>query len=361
MSLIKRSIIPALTRLLPLIVGLALAAPGCGGEETCGPASCKGCCDVSGTCVEGSATAACGYAGQGCTACQSGESCKAGQCIAACDPLGCPSGCCQGSECKPGTASDACGKGGLSCLICDGGKSCVSQQCVAGACDASTCADGCCQAGQCLPGNTKAACGKGAVACAPCVGTDDCVDKSCQAGACGPGSCAGCCEAGACQAGNTEAACGAGGQACTACPSGSSCTAGQCDVSPTSEWKVTVVSAEVLLATAGGKVWDPGALPGFLEPDVFVELISGTQKGNSGTKDNTNTPLFNDLVITAKASELKQSVIVKVWDEDPIPPDQLIGTCNVTFNGTDLLAGTFTVTDCGGIDAKTVNFSFAPK
>jgi hypothetical protein len=313
--------------------------------------------------VDGTADDACGSGGGSCVACQGNESCVNKACaVAVCGPSSCPNGCCQGTKCLTGDDNSACGKDGVACVACKSTEICSDYRCVAGTCDASTCPSGCCDAKQCKPGDTKAFCGTGGAACTACTGTDDCVNKTCTAPPCGPATCAGCCDSsGTCQKGDTTAACGTGGNTCTACAKGMTCSAGKCDADPTSEWKVTVVSAEILKQSAGGKVWDQGALPGFVEPDVYVKVTSGGNSGKTKTKDNTYLPMFNQQVLTAKAKDLGQAVKVEVYDEDPIPPDQLIGSCNVTFSGTDLQAGSFTLNDCGGTDAKNVKFSFAPK
>ena len=56
------------------------AAPAGDGGAPCGPPTCVGCCDSTGTCAPGGATTACGSNGMTCSNCGSGT-CGAGVCI----------------------------------------------------------------------------------------------------------------------------------------------------------------------------------------------------------------------------------------------------------------------------------------
>ena len=52
------------------------------GAGTCGPATCGGgCCDLDGTCRDGSELGACGSSGAACMACGTGQLCERGSCI----------------------------------------------------------------------------------------------------------------------------------------------------------------------------------------------------------------------------------------------------------------------------------------
>jgi len=207
-----------------------------------------------------------------------------------------------------------------------------------------------------MPGNTNGACGTGGVACTLCAATSPCTNKQCSGVGCGPGSCAGCCDGATCEPGNTLTVCGKGGIACQVCATYQLC-GNQCDLDPDSTWGVTVVDAEILKPPLG-KDWDPGSFPGFIEPDVYVEAKSGTQSGKTGTEDNTQTPFWNKQVFVAKASELQQSLNLKVVDEDPVPPDQTIGQCTEPIAAAELVVGARIVSNCGGADVVKINLTF---
>ncbi|MBX5480467.1 MAG: hypothetical protein IRZ16_01270 [Myxococcaceae bacterium] len=67
---------------------LALSAstacgPTAGSPGGCSEVTCAGCCAEDGTCVAQTSATACGAAGAACVACQEGETCEAGACVAA--------------------------------------------------------------------------------------------------------------------------------------------------------------------------------------------------------------------------------------------------------------------------------------
>jgi hypothetical protein len=310
--------------------------------------------------MPGNTDNACGTGGLACLVCKGGESCVDGQCTTntPCDPVSCSTGCCQDGLCLPGTAQDACGTGGLACVACPSDQLCIEGECGLGTCDANTCPNGCCDGNTCEPGNTDEACGTGGAACAVCTDPDHCVSQACGTAPCSTSTCTGCCDTqGVCQTGDTREACGTGGKACKVCQGSNSCVNGNCAWDPQAEWKVTVVSATISPA----KIWDQGALPGFVEPDVFIEVSCAGKSGKTGTTDNTYSPAFNDEVITATAQQLGVGVNVQVYDEDPIPPDQMMGSCNTAFAKVNLEQGSFTVFNCGGPDVQNIQFSFAIK
>jgi len=158
-------------------------------------------------------------------------------------------------------------------------------------------------------------------------------------------------------AGNTSQACGGSGGPCTACATYQSCSGGKCNIDPNSDWKVTVVNAGV---DPSSGPWDPGAPLTFVNPDPYVKVTSGGLSGETGTENDTFSPLFNDMVLTAKAKDLTTLVNIRTYDEDPIPPDQIMGDCSLPFTYGDLAAGTRTVAPCGA-SVTAVNFTFAPK
>jgi len=153
------------------------------------------------------------------------------------------------------------------------------------------------------------------------------------------------------------AACGSGGQPCQACGTFQVCGSTKCDIKPDSSWAVTVLDGEILKPPLG-KDWDPGALPGFLEPDVYVEVKTGAQSGDTKSDDNTHNPYWNKQVLTAQAKDLMLAVNLKVMDEDLVPPDQLMGQCTVAIAEAELTAGARTVVNCGGSDVMKINLTF---
>jgi hypothetical protein len=399
-----------LKEMLPITLTLTLTMVACGDSTSfdplCGPQSCSGCCDLQGNCQDGITSNACGTGGASCSACPAGESCIGGQCLS-CDQSTCPTGCCQGGQCLPGDAASACGKGGLACQVCKEGESCVDGQCTTfgpcnpttcpngcckggqcmsgtsqtacgtgglacvfcaidqicaegscGTCDATTCADGCCEGNRCRPGNTDELCGTGGAACEACSDKEQCDSQACGPAPCGPKTCTGCCDAqGTCQTGDTDQECGTGGKACETCQGSLFCINNSCAWDPQAEWTVTVVSATI----NPFMVWDQGAFPGFIEPDVFMEVSCGGNSGKTDTTPNTYSPAFNEEVVTAKAKQLEIGVNIQVYDEDPFPADQLMGSCNISFPKASLEQGWFTVFNCGGPYVQNIQFSFAMK
>src|SRR5688572_24760797 len=61
----------------------------------CAPATCNGCCDEMGACVEGTTQAACGLYGVACHICSPEGACQNGACTAECTASNC-NGCCDG-------------------------------------------------------------------------------------------------------------------------------------------------------------------------------------------------------------------------------------------------------------------------
>lgn len=60
---------------LGLVFGVA-----CGSKPPCDASTCAGCCDVSGQCLGGTASAACGTGGSACVACTGAQTCGQGRC-----------------------------------------------------------------------------------------------------------------------------------------------------------------------------------------------------------------------------------------------------------------------------------------
>jgi hypothetical protein len=310
---------------------------------------------------------ACGASGGPCQECQPGQTCDNGNCASAtkCDATSCPNGCCAGDQCQAGDTDAACGKGGVACQACQPpATTCIEQACGGGTCNATTCPDGCCSTkDECLPGNIKTACGTGGAACQECTGSDECTNQVCgPPGGCGASNCPnGCCEGSTCQPGTDVTACGTGGAACQVCTGSQKCTNGKCTSDPQTKYEVKVVSA-VIEPPPIGKNWDPDAvIPLYEPPDCFVKVTAGSASGKTGTKDNTHTPQFNDVVFTTTAQNLLGPMLVQVYDEELILAPTLMGQCTVNVNQNDLNAGLYNVLNCGGFDVKVVNLTFAAK
>lgn len=75
---------PRILFLVATVTALSLiGCSGGGGESTCGPDTCPGCCTLDGHCETGSSDSACGTSGATCAACGTGEQCNAfGRCEA---------------------------------------------------------------------------------------------------------------------------------------------------------------------------------------------------------------------------------------------------------------------------------------
>lgn len=335
---------------------LIFASCGDQAEGECGPSNCAGCCDSAGNCFSGESPAACGLSGSLCVACEAGKECSGGRCESACGPFNCASGCCMGAQCMLGGTNDACGRGGAACVVCGENQICSNGAC-GEPCDPSNCPDGCCdESNTCQSGVTKEACGTGGATCSLCNPDELCLEKQCLPSECLGGTCSGCCRNNQCMNGYTNQDCGKGGGLCKTCGTDQTCIEGVC-MAPESLWEVTLES--VLIDES--KTWDPYPIPGTEPPDVYVVVETSQQIAQSQTKDNVFNPTFNELLFTATLSELTQNVNIKVWDEDDILADALIGECDVAFNQVQLYNGYHTIVNCGGTDAKEVNFSFAIK
>ncbi|MFT3712203.1 MAG: hypothetical protein QM817_31550 [Archangium sp.] len=158
--------------------------PTGGGGATCSPANCAGCCTSGGFCQAGDNTAACGSGGNLCQACSGGRACSNGLCVTppSCSPANCAGCCNSGGTCLSGTTNASCGFGGDACVSCGSGETCTTNQCVSTTCSAANCA-GCCSAsGTCMTGTTLAACGINGATCNVCSGTQTCSTGQCTGG-----------------------------------------------------------------------------------------------------------------------------------------------------------------------------------
>ncbi|MGC4113524.1 MAG: hypothetical protein QM765_02425 [Myxococcales bacterium] len=294
------------------------AGPGCAagthcvsGACVCDPTTCKdGCCSSDNKCHSPPTLAACGTAGESCTACGFGAdacssegACRCGSgpecgpglhCVSGacqCDATSC-SGCCGPTGCVEVPSALACGKAGGECKGCDstvadrcldgacscnGGPACADGQRCTGAgcvCDPTSCPDGCCSGNVCQGGDALSMCGTGGAPCAVCDSSSDgCVAGACVCGsgpacktgtvcsagacACDQASCTGCCEASGC-ATSTFDHCGAAGAPCVTCDLRSN----QCQL-PTGECGCNggPPCETGLHCTATGCVCDPASCP----------------------------------------------------------------------------------------------------
>lgn len=212
------------------------------------------------------------------------------------------------------------------------------------ACSPLNCAGCCSSVTGCVSVPNDTACGYGGMACKACKANEKCIGGVCQSTTCGPTNCTGCCDAaGKCQPGTTNDACGTGGATCTKCGSSSTCTSGKCQSTGPKMYKVTLVSATVSGCGLGDTC------------DAFVVLKVGNTTKTSATKDDTNTPVWKEYMLTESDTNLQKGFSVTVYDED-LAFDDTIGTCTPTISAAVLSAGKL-VTTCG--NASKLTFTFA--
>jgi hypothetical protein len=339
---------------------------GSGSGSNCSFENCDGCCDGD-RCITTTTAAKCGLPGEACEACDSGDTCAAGQCVPVADCSNCDGCCLNGTQCLPGDSLNACGAGGAACTACGAGTGCDSDTgtCKPIDCDASNC-DGCCnQNGVCIPlgQQTLGACGNDGDACEVCSGA---------ASACTQGTCVvdqpcleicddGCCTAtGQCIpfADQDDNECGGAGtpEVCGACNPALSCVMGDCVADLA--WRVNVVSA-VIAATKAGAAWDSALFSDPL-PDPYIGLALGNDTfldGFTDTIDNTLTPNWNEPMGTYLQSDLiAQGLLINVRDSDGLGVFESIGACVIAITAQDITAGFVVRPTCGY--ASNVRISF---
>ncbi|MCK5798225.1 MAG: hypothetical protein KAI47_13625, partial [Deltaproteobacteria bacterium] len=333
-------------------------------NPTCNATTCpKGCCDDTGACVPGTASANCGKGGQACSQCGSNLACVLQKC--SCTATSC-SGCCEGDVCKAGSDVAACGTAGAVCVKCQVPKKCVSGQCLED-CSFLTC-PGCCNGTTCMDPTNVSNCGAYGSQCTQCGGSDVCEKGTCNdATKCSKTNCPnGCCKDGVCQVGTLNGACGEGGDTCELCGEHLYCGVDpywgtqECLANNASTWDVIV--SKVVLDANPAKPWDS-----FLEkpgPDVFVEITVGGKTGRTSVKNNEFTPVFDEFVLTASAKDLGTKIRYEIRDDDTFGSD-LIGDCTDVIYPSELKNGYIEISGCGGKptnkDVISVSFKFVVK
>jgi hypothetical protein len=211
--------------------------------------------------------------------------------------------------------------------------------------DAGDCSGCLADDGSCVPGTSASACGVGGGSCRACSGDEACDQGTCVVLGCGPDTCDGCCSGDTCLAGNSAAACGGEGAACVDCGDGFGCEGGACQVALDSRWDVTIVSGTVSETNAANETWDPtGGLPD-LHVDVFIGLGDQARKVTSGTKDNTLSPVWNEIVLTdVTARVLLDRLLFRPIDSD-FDTDDVVGECQVSLD-SGLFDGSNHTLDC---------------
>jgi len=291
-------------------------------------AGCEGCLDGTGACISGDQLEACGAAGMACIACNPGESCAEGQCLAppGCDETSC-AGCCMGDACVETPLDSACGSGGGECTTCESPATCRGGSCQL-PCDEFC--DGCCDGETCVAAadiNTVS-CGVDGATCTMCGDEEACDGGVCVDIGCAS-TCAGCCDGSTCIDPPTAAACGLGGSACFGCGTRGTCSGeGRCEVDPETLWDVTVLDAVVPELNGEGGAWDPfGGLP---DPYITGLADSGAAAvtGQSTPRGNTLMPAWPEIFLTGvrAGALLGGGLSVGMYDDD-YDADDTIGAC----------------------------------
>jgi hypothetical protein len=189
-------------------------------------------------------------------------------------------------------------------------------------CDTSSCPNGCCRNGQCVTDRNDQACGNGGVMCAPC----------------GP---------------------------CLRCGS-----VGACEPDPSSNWKITCVSARVSATKPNGQVWDPAySSPPQSNADSFCRL--DTQDGRSRSspiKMDTLTPVWNADVTPTSGGGLTANLLlgqgqwtITVLDDDPaVPTTETICTVMPQLTATSLGSGMLDFSNVGSCIDLTLTVACVP-
>ncbi len=163
----------------------------------------------------------------------------------------------------------------------------------------------------------------------------------------GCAGCEGCCHNGTCLEWyqQSDTACGLGGVGCLPCPNRLSCGYGVCDqLADNAQFEIVIDHLQVSTTNSVGDAWD--AFGG--APDPFVCVGSGcttyfedtfTCNWSNGTIGYTNPVRFTGY-------ELKQGVVMEVWDQD-VSSHDLMGRTTLYFN--EYSASGYVVGAFGGV------------
>jgi hypothetical protein len=215
-----------------------------------------------------------------------------------CTPASCP-GCCINNLCQQGFSKSACGSSGLPCMACKANESCKAGSCVG--CSPESCPNGCCD------------------------------------------------EALTCQKGTTKEACGSNGQRCESCSSLENCAEQRCSTPGEALYKITLVGGNMKDST-----WSVCGFAEWSDCDLYVILSVGNATAESQIVEDTNSPTWNEYLLTAKESSLLSSfnVLVRDWDSiDYVTVDE----CDLKIDESILSKKDFT-TPCG--DHMELTFRF---
>lgn len=217
-------------------------------------------------------------------------------------------------------------------------------------CSPTSC-PGCCRGASCMAGNGTGACGTGGNPCQTCTGDEMCQAGSCIPPKCDDTTCAGCCgKSNACKPGSSAGACGSKGVPCETCDSDKICADGVCTIKGPTMYKVTLVSAKVT-----GAAWLVCGFAEFSDCDLYLILKVGSASAQSTTLWNSQSPVWNEYLLTATETALIGSFNVEVRDDDSPLGSVQVGSCSPKVTSSQLSGGQLIV-DCG--DAKSVTFSF---
>lgn len=240
----------------------------------CPGGACSGCRDMGGTCQVGNTNVSCGRFGLACSACQAGQTCLGGKCVASCSAT--CSGCCDPTnQCQTGGSTAACGSAGGMCIACAPQESCIVGQCKRPAGVACT-ASAQCASALCLLDFGSSTQGRCRDACTS------------------PGS-----------------ACGSGG-VCMPVSSGGACVPA---ATPTSQWRIFMQSAQVRPLS-----FDTIGAP---DPYACVTTTAVARVCNSYVSDTYNPVWTSYVGGVYQWSDLASATLGFFDDDSPFGPDSI--------------------------------------
>jgi len=239
-----------------------------------------------------------------------------------------------GDGCSEVCRLEVCGNG-----ILDPGEACDSKDLEPNDCS-PLCTKEFCGDGLCTNGET----------CETCVADCGCAD--------------GCCLKGSCQPGNDlQGVCGPVGGLCKVCDSTQVCVGRLCQVRDSMSLVVIAFSADITPCSTPDAIcpaWDDPNN----NPDAFVVIsVPGGSGGKTSVIDGSLTPLWNEALVQAPITALKNGFTVQILDDDSgqvIPnPDDLIAKWTVNLTDNDIAAGGITLTQSdGGTHVTTLLLQF---